>query len=174
MDLGVIVQSEAVQGPYGDSVFHDPIIDLLHRQVGMGHQIPFAPEVSSQGVSPVLEVFKRKQLAFFIRQQGLELRFRDHILAGDLESVHLDLQGIRQFQFGPFCFFDGDLTGGRGGPLGFRPGPVPCLVLEHGSITLPFPDSPKGCCVFLTGCGSCYSSGQHAQAQGNGGPDQWI
>lgn len=68
----------------------------------MGHQVPFSPEVPGQGVRSILEVFKSQQPAFFVPQQRLEFCFRDHVLTGDLEAVHLYFQGVRQIQY---CFF---------------------------------------------------------------------
>ena len=174
VDAGVIVDGKAIQGSHGNGVFHNTVIDFLYRQIGVSHQILFAPEVPGQNVGSLLEVFEGKQLAFFVRQQGLEFRFRDHILPGDLEAVHLDFQGIREIQFGPFRFFHRDLPGGRRSPLGFCPGPVPGFVLQHGGITLPLTDIPQGRSFFPAGCCPGHRRRQDPQAQGNGRPDHRI
>ena len=170
----MVVYGETVQRAYGHRIFHDPVMDLLYRQIGVGHQVPFAPEVPGQCVGSLLEVLKGQQPALFIRQQNLEFRFREHILAGDLESVHLHLQGIRQIQFGTFCLFYGNLTGGGGSPLGFCPGPVPCFVLEHGGITLPLPNILQRRGVFPGGGRTGHCHRQYSQAQCDGCPDHWM
>ena len=97
-DIRMVPDRQFIKASNHNSILHYTIGDFLHRQIHTHRYIAVLAEISCQIISAGFQILEGHQTALALFQHRLELLLRENILTGNLETLDLYLQLIRQVQ----------------------------------------------------------------------------